>query len=291
MKIPTCRTLRIASMLILLTIVGAFIVVSIPPASTLAAPGVHPLSDGRYLAIIPAVNAPASACDTSPYIDTYTDSTAPASSYCTSPKMAVQYNRTEFSVRLQRSFVAFDLDDIPEDAVIDSAAFHVYMYEGWGASAVSISLREITGDWNCPLYWGDMPSSTYDSQLSVSNVPGWQAWNVKDLVDKWKGKRFATAPNYGLELRGPEKGGSAFYHYRYFDSKNAKGNHPYLSVTYHLPPTPTPTRAPTATPTRTPTPHPTSTPTRTPTSTPTSVPVHTPTPTNVGRLYLPLMLQ
>ncbi|NOZ71995.1 MAG: DNRLRE domain-containing protein, partial [Chloroflexi bacterium] len=229
----------------------------IPTDAKAPQPGVYPLDDSRYLAIIPAGAMPADTYTTEPYIDTYVDSVATNSSFCTNTKLAVQYNGSEFGDELQRAFLGFHLSSIPSDAIIDSAFFRVYLYDAWGANPVNISLREVTAKWSCPLYWTG-PKSLYFKAIAVSTTSGWKSWDITALVNKWKGKNFGVYPNYGFELRGPESGGSKYYYYRYFRSKNASTSKPYLIVTYHLPPTNTPT------PTRTPTPKPTNTPTPTP---------------------------
>ncbi len=293
--------LFVTTVVLLLAVIAGFVVTAYGPApASLAAPApsIHSLGGGRYEAVIPA--QPADTHNEEPSIDTYVDSTSPDSSYCTSTKVAVQYNSTGSGTRIQRAFVAFDLDAIPSEAIIDSATFNAYLYAAWGANPVTIYLRDVTEIWNCPLYWSAQPASTAYTWRSVSTVVGWRSWDVTTLVDQWKGKHFGTSPNYGLELRGPESGGSKNYHYRYFYTKNASSNHPYLKITYHLPatdtptPTPTYTPTPTATATRTPTytPTPTPTATRTPTCTPTSTPTPTGTPTTnplSERIYLPLV--
>ncbi len=290
--------LSVTTIILLLAVIAGFVVMvdnSAPASLAAPPPSIHSLGGGRYEAVIPA--QPADTHNEEPSIDTYVDSTSPDSSYCTSSKVAVQYNSDQSGTILQRAFLSFDLSSIPADAIIDGATFNAYLYEAGGASPVTIYLREVTSNWNCPLYWDSKPASTSYTSASVKTTLGWKSWYVTSLVDKWKGKDFGTYPNYGLELRGPESGGSSYYHYRRFYTKNAGSNHPYLKIAYHLPatdtptptftPTPTPTHTPTWTPTSTPvptdtptaTPTPTWTPTRTPTRTPTSTPVPTDTPT------------
>ncbi|NOZ30065.1 MAG: DNRLRE domain-containing protein [Chloroflexi bacterium] len=229
--------------------------------------------DALHTVIIPAAG-PEGTYNQQPYIDTYVYSVAPSTSYCTSAKLAVQYNSSEFGTEYQRAFVGFHLSSIPADAIIDSATFYAYLYDAWGASPVNIELRQVTANWGCPLYWPG-PKTVPAISRSVGLTIGWYTWDVTALVaNYWKGKDFGQAPNYGFELRGPETGGAKYYHYRYFRSKNATSGRPYLVVQYHLPATDTPT--PTATPTRTPTRTPT------PTATPTRTPTRTPTPTSTG---------
>ncbi|HEY64160.1 MAG TPA: DNRLRE domain-containing protein, partial [Caldilineae bacterium] len=220
----------------------------------------HDLGHGRYVAIIPAL-APEDTYNQQPYIDTYVYSIAPGTSYCTSTKLAVQYNTGEFGTEYQRAFIGFHLSSIPSEAIIDSATFYAYLYDAWGANPVNIELRRVTANWGCPLYWPG-PKSVAAASRSVGLTAGWYTWDVTALVaNYWKGKNFGQDPNYGFELRGPETGGAKYYHYRYFRSKNASNGRPFLVVQYHLPATDTPT------------------PTRTPTATPTTTPTATPTPT------------
>ncbi|HEY66431.1 MAG TPA: S8/S53 family peptidase [Caldilineae bacterium] len=247
---------------------------------------VRPVDNVRHTAIISMVG-PEDTYNQQPYIDTYVDSLTSSTSYCTSMKLAVQYNSSEFGAQYQRAFIGFHLSSIPSDAIIDSATFYAYLYDAWGASSVNIELRRVTTNWGCPLYWPG-PKSVPTASRSIGTKVGWYSWDVTALVaNYWKGKNFGQDPNYGFELRGPETGGAKYYHYRYFRSKNASSGRPFLVVQYHLPatdtptpsrtPTDTPTSTPTLTPTGTPTPTSTPTPSRTPTRTPTLTPTHTPT--------------
>ncbi len=242
---------------------------------------IRPLGDDRYEAIIPLAAYPDTTYSQEPHLDTYVDSVTANSSYCNSTKLAVQYNSDQTGMKYQRAFLGFHLSAIPDNAVIDFAAFYAYLYDAWGMDPVDITLRQVKATWQCPLYWPGPASADYKT-VAVSATPGWKYWEITSLVKIWKGKDFGETPNYGFELRGPESGGSKYYHYRYFRSQNANSNHPYIKVSYHLPATdtPTPTSTPTSTPTHTPTPTSTPTPTPTPTNTPTPTPTPTPTSTS-----------
>ncbi|RME81759.1 MAG: DNRLRE domain-containing protein, partial [Caldilineae bacterium] len=184
-------------------------------------PGTYPLGDGRYLAVIPAGAWPADTYNELPYIDTHVDSTAPESSFCQNTTMAVEYNSSEFGTVRKRAFLAFHLDTIPANAIIDKATFYAYLSSAGGDSSVPIAVRKITAYWNCPLKWNNMPPSSYYQSQTIPLKLGWKSWDITGLVDEWKGKKFQTAPNYGFELRGPEAGGATFYHWRYFNTRNA----------------------------------------------------------------------
>ncbi|MFQ5594765.1 MAG: DNRLRE domain-containing protein, partial [Anaerolineae bacterium] len=253
--------------LIVLIVVGAlaaFTLATSEPATGRSVPSAserhYDLGDGRYVAIVPADTYNQEA-----YIDTYVDSFSPGTDHCTDSKLEVEYYVDEFGTRYRRAYLGFHLSSIPANAVVTSATFYAYLYDAGGDSSVSIRLRRITSSWGCPRTWNNKPPSTGYVSRSISSSSGWKSWPVTSLVQNyWIGRNFGASPNFGLELRGPESGGASRYHWRYFRSKNAGSNHPYLVVIYQLPsPTPTRTRTPTrtSTPTRTLTPTPTRTPT------------------------------
>jgi CSLREA domain-containing protein len=237
----------------------------------------YDLGNGRYLAIIPAAPGLAETYDQQPYIDTYVDSATPKSAYCTNAKLAVGYFSDEFGIHRQRTMIGFHLSSIPANAVVTSARFYAYLFAATGQSSVAVYVRRVTTGWDCPLYWDALPSSTGYTSQSVSSKPGWRNWNVTSVVQNyWLGRNFGVSPNFGLQLRGSETGGSLNYFTRHFRSKNASSNRPHLVVEYAFP---TPTRTATRTPTRTAIPSKTPTHTLTRVPTRTAIPSKTPTRT------------
>ena len=244
----------------------------------------YDLGDGRYAAVIPAALGPDDSYSQEPVVDTYVASANPTGSYCSATSLHVSYDVDEFGYEYwERAYVGFDLSSIPANATISSAVFYAYLTGASGAGSVNIELRRVTAAWSsspCPT-WNSKPASTAYTSKAVDSSSGPKNWSVTSLVrDYWLNKDFGVSPNFGLELRGPESGGAAAKYTRYFNSRNAADNPPYMFVTYQLPTmTPTATRTSTRTPTRTSTPTPTATRTKTATATLTGVPTKTFTPT------------
>jgi len=181
----------------------------------------------------------------------------------------------------RRSYVGFDLSNIPSGAVVSSASFRAYLFDAQGLSTVNLELRQVTSPWTGDdVTWNKKPSSSPYSDDPVGNQTGYTSWDVTSLVqDHWIGHDFGSSTNHGLELRGPESGD---YYLRSFFSADAQWYWPELIVEYSVP-TITPTATLTPTPTRTSSPTPSSTLTETPTPT-LSV---TPTPTGAPPGELP----
>ena len=110
--------------------------------------------------------------------------------------------------------------------MVTSARLYLYLFAASGQSSVTIYARRVTSGWNCPLYWGTLPSTTGYTSQSVTTKPGWRTWDMTGVVENyWLGRNFGVSPNYGLELRGPETS-SLTDHTRHFYSLNAAGNKP-----------------------------------------------------------------
>ncbi len=193
-------------------------------------------------AVPDAVHPSQTTVNLNPVADAYVRQVAPTTNYGSATHLDVQnYDGVEFPDD-RRSYVAFDLSNIPSNAIITSAGFKAYLYDAQGLSNVYIQLRRVTSTWAYnTVTWNNRPSSSSYSGINVGTQAGMKGWDVTNLVqDYWVGRNFGTSPNFGLELRGPESGG---YHLRSFRSANATSNRPYLVVSYDLP-TPTPTSVP-----------------------------------------------
>jgi hypothetical protein len=155
------------------------------------------------------------------------------------------------SVRyIRRALIRFNLAGIPADAVIDSAQLKLYLQLADGADPASFLAVLIAEDWaESQVTWNNQPNRDQPTiGVSMNSVLGYKSVDVTAIVQAWH-----NVPQYGLELRGPE---SEPTYRRVFSSRENVETPPQLVVTYHLPPSPTPTRThtPTRTPTRTSTP-------------------------------------
>jgi len=199
-----------------------------------------------------------------PVADAYVSEVAGTDNFGDRDKLDVQNLDSGEFPDDRRSYVGFDLSNIPSDAVVSNASFRAYMYDAQGLSKVDLELRRVTSPWTGEgVTWNKKPSSSeYDDEL-VDTQTGYVSWEVTSLVqDYWIGRGFGSSTNHGLELRGPESGD---YYLRRFHSSEAQWYWPELIVEYTVSTT-TPTATATLTPTETP--QATATPTATPTDTP-----------------------
>ena len=198
------------------------------------------------------------------------------------------------NTRERAILLRFDLaQDVPIEAVIDSAALEVFLDNSAGADPVEVGAYLATSPWDeLAVTWDTVPiTETVGVPAQVDSVSGYKSWDVANYAQAWQ-----AGGNNGVLLRGPK---ASFY--RRFLSGEQPANTPSLLVTYSIPaptPTPTPTLTATDTPTATWTPTPTATvpleptatpsptwtptPTATATPTPTSPPTATPTPLAVS---------
>jgi hypothetical protein len=169
-----------------------------------------------------------------PAADAYVSQVAPTANFGTETELDVKnLDDGEFPDD-RRSYVGFDLSTIPSDATIISATFQAHLYEAEGAKSVDIELRRVTSGWDEEtVTWNNRPDSEAHGGTAVSSAAGVVEWDTTDLIqDHWINQDFGTSPNFGLELRGPEKGD---YHLRRFYANEAKHHRPHLIVAYEVP--------------------------------------------------------
>jgi len=102
-----------------------------------------------------------------------------------------------------RSFIQFNLNIIPANALITSAQLN--MATAWPTLplAYDIDLHQVVADWDeMTVTWNNQPSF---NPLVVATVPAtgeprgeWQSWNVTSLVQAWVN---GSATNYGVVLK------------------------------------------------------------------------------------------
>ena len=199
-----------------------------------------------------------------------------------------------------RALVQFNLGDIPEQAIVESATLQVWYWlcGPWSACAdMDASIHRLTQSWDEETAtWRNVGESSdarrYDTQIigGYSDNNTWVEWDVTELVKEWHS---GTFPNQGLAIHGQE---GPPENYKVFSTKEeGTWRQPRLVVELYQP-TPTPTstptltQTPTITPTRTDTPTSTPTPTNTPTGTCTPTATATATP-SVLTIYVPLVVK
>ena len=106
-------------------------------------------------------------------------------------------------VQLDRrySFMRFNLDDLPDNAVVRSAALEMYLsgVDVSGAQTYTV-LEAVEEAWSeTTLTWNNQPDRTnvkYD-ELTVTDSAGWKTWDATALASEWvRGRR----DNHGLAV-------------------------------------------------------------------------------------------
>ena len=150
------------------------------------------------------------------------------------------------------SLVRFDLQDIPSEAVIESARLQAYyLGENLGESPqMDATIHRLTRFWDEEsAAWSRMGNSwdshVYDTQVLTRTA--WIEWDATDLVRAWHTN---VHPNYGFLIRGQERLST---HFKLFGTKEGDTENAARLLVEWAMPTPTATRTLTATPTPTPT--------------------------------------
>ncbi len=119
----------------------------------------------------------------------------------------LQQNQTE---HLYRSFLQFDLNQIPANATINSAILYAYGEPTGSHNAVAylnIKCKEVLETWlentitwnNQPSLGNSLDSKTiyYDGDFGNHNDAYWESWNITSLAQSWVKNQ---KPNYGVSL-------------------------------------------------------------------------------------------
>ena len=128
-----------------------------------------------------------------------------------------------------RSFVYFDLSDIPEGAEIESATLEMYKYS-YTYRRTDEAYR-VTGPWSeSSLSWSTMPQTEIDetARCTVPSRGRWCTWNVTEDVDEMVNGGL----NEGWMLRDVNERGPSSCAWVFFRSGNGSSNRPRLVVEY-----------------------------------------------------------
>lgn len=101
-----------------------------------------------------------------------------------------------------RTFVRFNLPDIGEDQIIESAELAMYKYTRFGNTQRTIELHRVNSTLDNSdvnrLTWNNQPMDTsYETSTDISDNVGYVYWNIKDLVNSW----YSGSPNNGVLLK------------------------------------------------------------------------------------------
>jgi hypothetical protein len=114
-----------------------------------------------------------------------------------------------------RSLLRFGVSDVPADARVDSATFGMTTY--WPPQTqASISVHQVTRDWNTTVSWGGRDGTYYwsnpggdfnppvDTTQINPGASGLYTWNLTALVQGWVDR---TVPNRGMIVKSSEQAG------------------------------------------------------------------------------------
>lgn len=185
-----------------------------------------------------------------PFADSWIDQLNASANHGGDYQLSVGWASSNMS-GAQRALLRFMLaEEVPPDAIIDSAFLKLWLASASGPASVSMHVLLATSTWEeYGVNWNNRPGSgAPTASTAVGTAQQYYAWNVTALVQAW-----LAGANYGLEVRGPEAE-LGVAHARSFGSHEDVELPPLLEITYHLPLPGTPTRTPTARPTETATP-------------------------------------
>jgi RHS repeat-associated protein len=134
--------------------------------------------------------------------------------------------------RIARSFVKFDLSEIPAGMSIAQATLHLRLYNSWDYPGRSrtITTYRLGSTWSeMTVNWNSQPSiaEAYGSTPVTHGSERWYTFDVTVLVRGWVNH---TWPNHGLAVRGPEHSGSDSSWKSFYTRESSYD--PYLSITY-----------------------------------------------------------
>jgi len=137
-----------------------------------------------------------------------------------------------------RSFIKFDLSNIPPGSVIDSAFIKLFMYEA-PSSSRTMSVYRVTGsDWSeSTIKWSNQPTAdVFVTSVTVGINPNvWLILDVKGSVVKFASKD-TYVPNYGWMLKdSAESAPSTIRFYMRSKEYDDPSKRPYLEVKYYPP--------------------------------------------------------
>ncbi|HXF62882.1 MAG TPA: DNRLRE domain-containing protein, partial [Caldilineaceae bacterium] len=165
-----------------------------------------------------------------PVADTYIDATAPATNFASQPTLRVA-NLTAGAPAEQRSLLRFDLDSLPDGAVIAKAELRLFQTNA--AQDWLIDIYRIITNWDAATVTFDDQPQSVPARADVPIPAGANqrvTLDVTSLVQAWVHEPGAL-PNYGLLLRPGD--GQLFS--RSFGS--AESNEPpQLFIEYQAPP-------------------------------------------------------
>jgi hypothetical protein len=108
---------------------------------------------------------------------------------------------------IQRSYLQFSLDSLPEDAVITSARLGLYYYYNTPVDPTNIGVYPVQEAWTeTGITWDNQPASAATPEdtciLPAAAINDFRYWYITDLVKGWWDGSIA---NYGVMLKSPSE--------------------------------------------------------------------------------------
>jgi hypothetical protein len=175
-----------------------------------------------------------------PNHDAYVDSNSPSANF-NNTLLNVGLPPGEFQPTY-RTFIRFDLANIPSNAVVNSASLRLNLQSFSGTGALAVEARLVLATWSeTSITWNNQParSSTVTTTTSVGTTIGiFYNFTLTSLVQSWVNGTFA---NHGVALQAQNEATAS--QTRTFASRShaTTSIRPQLVITYTLP---TPPNAP-----------------------------------------------
>ncbi len=133
-----------------------------------------------------------------------------------------------------RSFIKFDLSNIPSNAYIQSAGLDLYVDAQYDTTEREVDLYVVTSAWSAPtVTYANQPSVGLNEVTRVISALGTVNFAVTNGIANWVS---GAVVNNGYSLRGAE--GVVNTYKRFSSSENITvANRPKLTITYNTPPT------------------------------------------------------
>jgi hypothetical protein len=138
---------------------------------------------------------------------------------------------------IYRSYLEFDLDSLPENAVITSARLELYYIHNFPGLVTEIGAYTVQGAWTeYDITWDNQPAFAavpeYSYTFPAQPTYDFRYWYITDLVKGW---RDGSITNYGVVLKATdESSDEAWTGFQSSDYMTA-AEHPKLVITYFDP--------------------------------------------------------
>ncbi len=187
--------------------------------------------------------------------------------------LLIENVKTETITYRSYVYIIFDLNSLPQNAIIDKATLSLVLLENHTDNC-SVQVQRQGDAWNEYENYFSLGYSNTGIIYDIAYIVDQRSynWDVTQLVSEWHSEKFH---NYGVVMFATDECRKLFASRQNGDTNS----HPKLIVSYHLPPTPLPTPTPEPSPTPSPSPRATIKPTPSPLPDITPTPKPTPSPT------------